>query len=176
MKTTVFESRTVKGFTLIEVVIVVFIIGIVITFATLSVSQNSDRYIEDEAKRLQQLIRLATEEAVYRGSEMSIFITSKGYNFARLNGPKWEAIANDKLFRQREFPEAVSIKLIVDEQEVDLEKKDKPAQIFLLSSGEVMPAFTIVLSGESELEYKITGSNTGEITYQQPHSTDAFGG
>ena len=176
MNTTVLEGRTEKGFTLIEVVIVVFIIGIVITFATLSVSQNSDRYIEDEAKRLQQLIRLATEEAVYRGNEMSIFITSKGYNFAKLNGPKWETISDDKLFREREFPDAITIKLIVDEQEVDLGNKDKPAQIFLLSSGEVMPAFTIVLSGESDLEYRITGSNTGEITYQQPHSNVAFGG
>ena len=176
MKTTASDVPTAQGFTLIEVVVVVFIIGVIVTFATLSVSQNSDRYIENEAKRLQQLIRLAAEDAVYRGSEMSVFITTTGYTFARLAGPKWEPITDDKLFRQREFPDTIEIKLIVDEQEVDLSNKEKPAQIYLLSSGEVMPAFALQLSGESEVKYRITGSSSGEITYQQPQTTDTFGG
>jgi len=176
MKTLTIDGRNSLGFTLIEITVVVFIISIIVTFATLSVSQRSDRYIEDEAKRLQQLIRLATEEAVYRGREMSLFITTTGYSFAALDGPKWTPITDDKLFRQREFPDTISIKMLVDDQEVDLNNKDKPAQIFLLSSGEVTPPFILELSGESELGYRVVGSYTGEITYQQPQTNNSVGG
>jgi general secretion pathway protein H len=175
MKTPSTNAIRSGGFTLVEIVVVVFIIGVIVTIATLSIGQHSDRYIEDEAKRLHHLIRLATEEAVSRGQEMSLLVTQTGYSFAMLQGPKWEPVTDDPFFRKREFPETINVKLIVDEQEVDLKNSDKPAQIYLLSSGEVTPPFTLVLSGESRVDYSIVGSFTGDITYQQPQTKDGFG-
>ena len=161
-----------SGFTLIEIVVVVFIIGITITFASLSVSQHSDRYIEEEAKRLHHLIRLASEEAVFRSQEFSLLLTSTGYKFASLQGPKWERITDDRFFREREFPDVITVRLTVDEQDVNLGDSEKPAQIYMLSSGELTPPFTLTLkSEESEAVYKIDGKITGEVIYQEPDKT-----
>lgn len=162
-----------NGFTLFEVIIVVFIIGMIVTFASLSIGQHGDRYVEDEAKRLHHLLRLATEEAVFRSQELSLMLTSSGYQFASLQGPKWEPITDDPFFREREFPDMVTIKLIVDEEEVNLGDSDKPAQIFLLSSGELTPPFTLTLKGEEEVTYRINGKITGEVVYQQPGNTES---
>lgn len=167
-------NRT-RGFTLFEIIVVVFIIGVIVTFGSLSISQHSERYVEDEAKRIHHLVRLATEEAVLTAQEMSLLVNNEGYSFALLAGPKWEPIEDDKFFRSREFPENLSIKMLVYDQEVNLNDSEKPVQIYLLSSGEVTP-FKIILKGESDAEYTVTGSLTGEIAFQQPETQDEFGG
>ena len=160
-----------SGFTLFEVMVVVFIIGVIVTFASLSIGQHGDRYVEDEAKRLHHLLRLATEEAVFRSQEISLMLTSSGYHFASLQGAKWEPIAGDPFFREREFAEVVSVKLLIDEEEANLSNSEKPAQIYLLSSGELTPAFTLELKGENDVRYRINGKITGEVIYLQPENT-----
>jgi len=164
------------GFTLLEIIVVVFIIGVIVTFASLSIGQHSDRYVEDEAKRLHHLLRLASEEAVLRSEEISLLLTHTGYKFATLRGPTWEPIVDDPFFRAREFSEVVTVKLTVDEQDVNLGNSEQPAQIFLLSSGEITPSFTLTLKGENDVSYRIDGEITGEVRYQQPqNSTDSQG-
>jgi len=164
-----------RGFTLFEIIVVVFIIGVIVTFGSLSISQHSDRYVEDEAKRIHHLMRLATEEAILSAQELSFLINSEGYSFAQLVGPKWEPIEGDRFFRNREFPENLSVKMMVYDQEVNLNDSEKPVQIYLLSSGEVTP-FRLILKGESNVEYTVTGSLTGQIAFQQPETQDDFGG
>lgn len=171
MKTSLHRTINSNGFTLFEVIIVVFIIGVIVTFGGLSIGQHGDRYVEDEAKRLHHLLRLATEEAVLRSQELSLMVTSSGYHFTSLQGPKWEPITDDPFFREREFPDMVTVKLIVDEEEVNIGDSDKPAQIFLLSSGELTPPFTLTLKGEEDIIYKINGRITGEVVYQQPDNS-----
>jgi general secretion pathway protein H len=160
-----------SGFTLFEILVVVFIIGVIVTFGSLSISQHSDRYVEDEARRMHHLIRLATEEAVMSAQELSFLVNSKGYSFARLEGPKWEPIEGDTFFRKREFPENLTIKMQVYDEDVNLNDTEKPVQIYILSSGEVTP-FTLTLSGESNVAYTVSGSLTGQIIYQQPETKD----
>ena len=164
-----------RGFTLFEIIVVVFIIGLIVTFGSLSISQHSDRYVEDEAKRIHHLVRLATEEAVLGAQEYSLLVNYEGYSFAQLVGPKWEPIEGDSFFRSREFPDNLSVKMFVYEQEVNLNDSEKPVQIYLLSSGEVTP-FKLILKGESEAEYVVTGSLTGQIAFQPPEREDEFGG
>ena len=159
-----------NGFTLFEIIIVVFIIGVIVTFAGLSIGQHSDRYVEDEAKRLHHLLRLATEEAILSSQELSLLLTSTGYKFAMLQGSKWEPIMDDPFFREREFAQVVTVKLLVDDQEVNLGNSDQPGKIFLLSSGEITPSFTLILQGENDVQYKINGEITGQLNYLSPEN------
>ncbi len=57
-----------RGFTLLEVTVVVFIVGVLVTLAVLSVSGRvrSDQ-VELEARRIGELIRLAGERAIIYG-------------------------------------------------------------------------------------------------------------
>jgi len=165
-----------EGFTLFEVLVIMFIIGVIVTFGGLSISQHSDRYIEDEAKRIHHLMRMASEEALLLSQEYSLLLTNKGYQFATLDGSKWVPIVDDQLFRNREFPPGLNVSLTFDENEVNLEDAENPAQIYLLSSGEMTP-FELTLSGESELPYVVAGSLTGDLAYVRPDAAEAdFGG
>ena len=110
-----------RGFTLIELMAVVFIIGVILTFATISVGQHSDKSLEEEAKRLHYLIKLASEESVLRSTSMAMEFTKQGYQFVQIAGDKFEPMKDDNLFRKREFPGDMKIQLELYGQEVSFE-------------------------------------------------------
>src|SRR3546814_12036266 len=62
--------------------VVVFIIGILVTFATLPISSRvlSDQ-LENEAQRLQALFEMAGEDAEMHGMEVGFVHTDVGYAF-----------------------------------------------------------------------------------------------
>ena len=164
--------RRENGFTLFEIIVVVFVIGVIVTFASLSVNQQSERYVEDEAKRLHHLMRLASEEAILTAQELSLLVTRSGYNFARLEGPKWVPLADDSMFRAREFPETLEVKLKVYGQDADLSDSEKPAPVFILSSGELTPFELSLKAEDSKQAYSVTGTLTGQVAYQPPDNSD----
>jgi len=163
-----------RGFTLIEVMTVVFIIGVIITFASLSIGQNSDHTLEEEAKRLQYLIKLASEESVLRATSMTVVITKEGYQFETIQGDQFVPLEKDKLFRKREFPQDMKITMEIQGQSVSFDNKDHPPRIFILSSGE-MTDFKITLGLEDSQPYIITGDLIGQVKLLAPGESDANG-
>jgi general secretion pathway protein H len=156
-----------RGFTLIEVMTVVFIIGVIITFASLSIGQNSDKTLEEEAKRLQYLIKLASEESVLRSTSMAVAFTKEGYQFETVQGGQYVPLEKDKLFRKREFPADMKVDMELQGQEVSFGDQENLPRIFILSSGE-MTAFKITLRLEDSQPYIITGDLMGQVKLLAP--------
>jgi general secretion pathway protein H len=157
-----------RGFTLIEVITVVFIVGVIISFASLSVSTNEDQRVRDEAERIQHLLNLASEEAILHGRELAMQISQKGYLFVELDlEGKWVPIANDKLFRQREFPDLFDIELHMWGKKMNMEEEDKFQNIKTLSSGEMDP-FILWLKKEDGEAYAIKGNLVGQTAIYPP--------
>lgn len=103
-----------RGFTLIEILAVLFIIGIVLTFATLSIGNRaaSDR-LHHEARRLDSLMQLASQHAVIDGVEIGFDITPDGYQFLRLDTNGWTPItASDKPLRKRKLPAPMHLSVV----------------------------------------------------------------
>lgn len=160
--------RDNRGFTLIEIITVVFIIGVIISFASLSVSTNEDQRVHQEAERIQQLLRLSSEEAVLHGRELAMQISQKGYLFVELDSEgKWLPVTDDKMFRQREFPELFTIELKMWGKMMNLEEADKFQNIKTLSSGEMDP-FTLWLRMENGEAYAIKGDLVGQTSVFAP--------
>lgn len=94
-----------SGFTLIEVLVVLVIIGVVLTFATLSINPTgpSDR-LDAASKRLAALAQTAADEAILSGQTIGLQIDAHGYRFIRLTDRGWKVIASpDSPLRPRRF-------------------------------------------------------------------------
>jgi type II secretory pathway pseudopilin PulG len=101
------------------VLVVVVIVGILITFATLSISGRalSDR-LETEARRLQQLCAMASEDAELHGIEIGLIHTDAGYSFVTTTpSGRWAPIPAGPL-RPRELKPPIAIQLKVEGRSV----------------------------------------------------------
>ena len=152
-----------SGFTLIELMVVLLLIGIVSTFAVLSLKGDPwGREIKLHIDRLTALVSAGSERAILRSEELAILFDSDGYSFLTRGEEDWELLEDDRLFRARQIPEGLKLTLEIEDRELQIseDSKEKP-MVLLLSSGEVT-AFSITL----------TANETG---YKQRRSWDLFG-
>jgi general secretion pathway protein H len=169
------------GFTLVEVMVVVLIIGIMLTFATLSVGDRAAGDTLDlEARRLEQLFRLASEEAELKGYEIGFRHTPTVYQFVAVNAEgDWQALTEGPL-RPREIPPLLSLRLRVDGRPVPPAQDIPPGapaqdsaddaglepQILFLSSGE-LTAFSLELGATGLADGRLlSGDLLGRLTLE----------
>ena len=156
-----FSRPAAAGFSLLEIMIVVVIMGILISIFTLSMGSFSDDATSEHARRLEALIILATEEASMQGREIGLRFYQHGYEFstrvADFNEEglllwRWIPLEDDKLLKARDLGEEFSIDLIIEGKEIDLDydrndNKDDDddeyvPQVYLFSSGDLAPPFS----------------------------------
>ena len=164
----------VDGFTLLELMIVIVIVAILFSFATLTIRGSSpEDLIKEEAHRLDRLIQLVLEEAILKNTEYGIEFKPNSYQFLTYNydDDKWQTISGDKLLRQRELPEEMEIELSIEQREIvigetlntdDEDEKKLEPQVFLLSSEEITPEFSVRFTLRGiETSYIVSGSIDG---------------
>jgi general secretion pathway protein H len=77
-----------QGFTLIEIMVVVTIIGIMTGLIAINVlTQDPQKELNREALRLKALIEMAQEEALFSQQEIGVIVGEQGYKFARWSAP-----------------------------------------------------------------------------------------
>lgn len=147
------SDKQVLGFTLLEILVVIVIIGVIVSMATLSVGVlGRDREVEDETHRFWAVLQQAREEAELQSLDIAIFVAATDYEFLRFDSRRneWETIVDDKLYAHRTLPEGLRFRLWLEGREVvlkptlpDRSKQDEhqraPPQILVLSSGDLMP-------------------------------------
>lgn len=153
---TMISRCAAAGFSLLEIMIVVVIIGVLVSIFTLSMGSFSDDAASEHARRLEALITLATEEAGMQGKEIGLRFYQHGYEFsAREAGRdkdgllvwRWIPLKDDKLLKARDLGEDFAVDLIIEGKEIDLdydpkEDEEYQPQIYLFSSGDLAPPFS----------------------------------
>jgi general secretion pathway protein H len=120
-----------RGFTLIELMVVVLIIGLMAAGLVLSVSVTGrDNQLEKESERAFQLIKYAREKAELQTREFGLYLGDHDYQFLTFDPRKglWRPVDEDDALRARQLPEGLKFRLIVEGREVVLkapEDKDK---------------------------------------------------
>ena len=173
----------VRGFTLLEVMVVLVLIGIIFSFAVLSVSRNDqDEAMKRETRRLATLIDMASNEAVIRGQEIAIHFTEDGYAFQVLRIEGWQELPDDPLLKPHKLPPGFSVRIEVEGDPPGLGRKDKKAeatksgetgadetmtpQVYILSSGEMTPFSATFRAEESRIRYHLTATMLGKVEWE----------
>ena len=165
--------RTARGFTLLEILVVVAIIGVIVTAATLTLGNRSlDDKLETEARRLHEVMLLAADEAVLQGAELGFVHTPQGYAFLVLKDGKWIPLENAGALRARALAQPFYLELQVEgrrapPQRLDDARVELKPQVLLLSSGDATE-FVLDLRAEKYAPfYRLRGDVLGKLEIQR---------
>ncbi len=78
-------ARKAQGYTLIEILIVLFIISIVTTVGLLSIGNNDNRQMKSIATELTQILVLAEEQAMLSPSVLGLTVQKQALQFSTLS-------------------------------------------------------------------------------------------
>ena len=146
------------GFTLIEILVVVFIIGILSMGMVLSLSLagGRDSELQKESDRLYGLMKYVREQSELQTREYGVIFQDDNYEFVSydVRRQQWRSIFEDDILRLRKLPYGLDVKLKVETRPVVLKKpqdaKDKTPQVMIFSSGD-LTQFEVTLEREGGL-------------------------
>ncbi|HEL2978023.1 TPA: type II secretion system minor pseudopilin GspH [Stenotrophomonas maltophilia] len=101
-------QRVPRGFTLLELMVVLVIIGICTAGIGLGLGSLLDpgRQLRQEGERLAQRLQVARDEARIDGRPLRWQADAAGYRFSRLEGSRWVTVERDDLLRPQKWQAA----------------------------------------------------------------------
>jgi len=153
------RTRTPRGFTLIELVVVLLIITIVLGVVGVNLNPDRGSVVREEAKRLALLIQTAQQDAILQGHILAVAFEPQGYYFLAINNKReLKPLPTDGVLRPRSLPPGITIYSVA----IDGAPETETPRLVLLPTGE-LPAFTVTLS-QGEIRWQVQGKFTGEIS------------
>lgn len=173
-----------RGFTLVEILVVVIIIATVVSIALLSINvAGEDAELDKERRRVASLIETIQDEAVLQGREFGIEIMTSSYRFVEFDPltRQWAEVPFDDLYRLRRLPEGLEFELFIDERRVELENDperladpdDRPSgktdpyvpHLFIFASGESTVFELHIVRPSADRRFILRGDVLGELEF-----------
>jgi general secretion pathway protein H len=134
-----------RGFTLIEVLVVVTIIGLIAAATILSLTSGGrDRELEKEGDRLLALVNYAREQAELQTREFGVMFSDDGYEFLTYDNRRaaWRGVFEDDALAERRLPYGLTFALSIESRPVTFanrpkDAKDKTPQLMIYSNGDL---------------------------------------
>ena len=148
--------RPIGGFTLIEILVVLLIIGILVAGASLSRGVlGRDSALQKESDRLSALMDYLRDQAALQNREYGLRCFVGGYEFLVYDAraSQWQKVQGDDTLRTRRLPTGVTMRVGIEGRQIILPreqaKNDELApQVMLFSSGE-LNLFELMLQREA---------------------------
>ena len=107
------RRRAARGFTLVELMVVMVIIGITLGIVSLNAIPSPQQNLQNEAQRLALLLQLARDEAIVRNRLVAFEADGARYRFLVRTETRWDPVTGDDLLRERAFKNA-PVTLLID--------------------------------------------------------------
>lgn len=157
------------GFSLIEILVVVFIIGVILGFASLNLGGRSlDDKLEQEARRVHRLFSLARDEASLTGMELGWRLSDAGHQFLALSEQGWVPYADSGPLRARTLEPPLQMRLYLEQESTSTEGEITGApQLIFFSSGELTPFELRMGAADLPVRYSLTGNLLGQLKLER---------
>lgn len=115
MKQYVVPIKKLKGFTLIEVMVVVLLVGIMASVVQFTASGNApERQLQKESERFAAVFNIAAEYSLLNNVELGLQVEDNIYQFLGFDGETWQPISENDILLPYTLPEDINITLILD--------------------------------------------------------------
>ncbi|MDZ4200845.1 MAG: GspH/FimT family pseudopilin [Gallionella sp.] len=98
--------RNTRGFTLLELLVVMLIAGITLGAVSLNALPDNTQQLQNDAQRIALLLQLARDEAIVRNRPVAFEADAGHYRFLLLEGKNWHPFPQDEMLRERAFKRA----------------------------------------------------------------------
>ena len=146
-----------RGFSLLEIMVVVAIIGLVTAVTLIRFSGNTrDTELDKEAERLEALFSYVREQAELQTRDYGLRIDDRKYSFVVFDviADQWRATDEDDALREREFPAGIEPQVVVEGRSIVLDSRKKEIedfspQVMILANGD-LTSFEVILQREED--------------------------
>ncbi|AMC33955.1 GspH/FimT family pseudopilin [Janthinobacterium sp. B9-8] len=153
------------GFTLIEILVVLSIIGIIMGLAVVRLDLSDGQRVEREASRLAALFESARDEAITGGQAIAWSSDGLGYQFWLQDAQNnWQSIATHDLLNPRVLEE-----VRVEGFSVNLRERRMGERLVFEPSGVNAPFSLQLRLNNSRLE--LAGDVMGRVEVRQPNAS-----
>ena len=172
-----------KGFTLVEILVVIVIMAVVISITVLSVSSTGrDSQLDEESRRIEGLIGLLHERALLEGRDFGLRIEPAAYEFVVYDPrrDRWMMLDQEREFRHRELPKGITFQLQLDSHTVvikpidrNLASGDQPnPQLAIAASGEGTPFRLTLQRDATQAKASVDGDALGKISRENSNKVE----
>ncbi|MBA6295304.1 type II secretion system minor pseudopilin GspH [Colwellia sp. MB02u-9] len=190
------DKHRQQGFTLIEVMLVIVLIGVMVSAVQFTFSGNkAEQVLEQNSIRFAGVFDVAAEYGLLNNIELGLFVEKNTYQFLGYDGVSWSPIASNPMFEVFTLPEGIEITLQLDDLPIEEpllfdssllinedqddnfteeEKKKTIPQVYMLSGGDITP-FSLTFSlaefaidGDENISFKVSGIYTTPLTIEGP--------
>ena len=147
-----------RGFTLIEMLVVLMIMGLFVGLVSTITRPDDRAMLKLEAERLSQLLDFAATEARLTGKSIAWTADESGYRFWRSgDDARWAEILDSELLRARTLPQGVEVSAF----RVENMRPQGAMRLEFSPQGSSL-AFAIGMTLGAE-HYAVTGSPVGDV-------------
>ncbi len=97
-----YDKKRSIGFTLLELLIVMLIMGVVLGAVGLNAAQTNNQILQQDVQRLAALMQLARDEAIVKNRLIAVELDANRYRFFIKNDNGWQVLQDD-ILRERIF-------------------------------------------------------------------------